>query len=82
MQFTVYSRKHRDAMAAYGTSLAPYYDRLACYEKRAAVINLETIADFIALRDSIGQQLEMDGNTIMICDAPVSFEDYLALHSR
>lgn len=82
MQFCVYSRKYRDVMAAYGTSLAPYYDRAACYEKRAAVINLETVADFCALRDAIGQQLQMDGSTLMICDAPADFDEYLALHRR
>ncbi len=74
MQFRVYSRKHRDVMAAYGRHLAPYYDRRACMEHRAAVINLETIADFIALQDSIGCALEMDGDLLMICDAPVSFD--------
>ena len=74
MQFKVYSRKYRDVMAAYGRYLAPYYDRLACMEHRAAVINLETIADFIALQDSIGCALEMADSVLMICDAPVSFD--------
>lgn len=74
MQFKVYSRKYADVMAAYGRHLAPYYDRWACMEHRAAVINLETIADFIALQDSIGCALEMDGDRLMICDAPVSFD--------
>ena len=64
-------------MAAYGRQLAPYYDRWACMEKRAAVINLETVADFIALRDSIGQQLQMDGATLMICDAPPDLDAYM-----
>ncbi len=77
MQFRIYSKKYSDAMAAYGTCLAPYYDRWACMEKRAAVINIETVADFIALRDSIGQQLQMDGDIIMICDAPADFDAYL-----
>jgi len=78
MQFKVYSRKYRDVMAAYGRHLAPYYDRWECMQQRAAVINLETIADFIALQDSIGCALQMDGGTLMICDAPVSLEAYLA----
>ena len=77
MQFKIYSRKYRDVMAAYGRHLAPYYDRWECMQQRAAVINLETIADFIALQDSIGQQLQMDGATLMICDAPVDFDAYL-----
>ena len=74
MQFKVYSRKYRYVMAAYGRYLAPYYDRWACMEHRAAVINLETIADFIALQDSIGCALEMADSVLMICDAPVSFD--------
>ena len=74
MQFKVYSRKYRDVMAVYGRYLAPYYDRWACMEHRAAGINLETIADFIALQDSIGCALEMADDLLMICDAPVSFD--------
>lgn len=74
MQFCVYSRKYLDVAAAYGQQLAPYRDSWASMEKRAVVINLETIADFIALQDSIGCALEMDGDLLMICDAPVSFD--------
>lgn len=74
MQFKVYSRKYTDVMAAYGRHLAPYYDRWECMEHRDAVINLETIADFIALQDSIGCALEMADSVLMICDAPVSFD--------
>lgn len=74
MQFKIYSRKYRDVMAAYGRHLAPYYDRWECMQQQAAVINLETIADFIALQDSIGCALEMADSVLMICDAPVSFD--------
>lgn len=74
MQFKIYSRKYRDVMAAYGRHLAPYRDSWASMEKRAVVINLETIADFIALQDSIGCALEMADSVLMICDAPVSFD--------
>lgn len=78
MQFCVYSRKYLDVAAAYGRQLAPYRDSWASMEKRAVVINLETIDDFTRLRDSIGHDLQMDGCTLMICDAPVSLEAYLA----
>lgn len=80
MQFKVYSRKYRDVMAAYGRHLAPYYDREACYQYRMAVINLETVADFCALRDAIGQEIKMDGNNLEIVDAPEDFFDYLRTH--
>lgn len=77
MQFKVYSRKHRDVMAAYGRYLAPYYDRAACYLYREAVINLETVGDFWELWQSIGQPVQVDGNRLMICDAPPDFDAYL-----
>lgn len=77
MQFKVYSRKYRDVMAVYGRYLAPYYDRWACMEHQAAVINLETIADFIALQDSIGCALEMADDLLMICDAPPDLDAYM-----
>lgn len=77
MQFKVYSRKYRDVMAAYGRYLAPYYDRWACMEHRAAVINLETVGDFWELWQSIGQPVQMDGNRLMICDAPPDLDAYM-----
>lgn len=77
MQFKVYSRKYRDVMAAYGRYLAPYYDRAACYEYREAVINLETVGDFWELWQSIGQPVQMDGNRLMICDAPPDLDAYM-----
>ena len=77
MQFCVYSRKYRDVMAAYGRQLAPYYDRWACMEKRAAVINLETVGDFWELWQSIGQPVQVDGNRLMICDAPPDLDAYM-----
>lgn len=77
MQFKIYSRKYRDVMAAYGRHLAPYYDRWECMQQRAAVINLETIADFTALQDSIGHRLLMDGNRLEIVDGPADFQDVL-----
>lgn len=80
MQFKVYSRKYGDVMAAYGRYLAPYYNRAACYEKRTAVIELETIADFSDLQDAIGLPLRMDGNFLEIEDAPADFETYLRIH--
>lgn len=78
MQFKVYSRKHRDVMAAYGRYLAPYYDRWACMEHRAAVINLETVGDFCALRDAIGFDLQIDGSYLEIVDAPADFQNVLS----
>lgn len=64
-------------MTAYGRYLAPYYDRWACMEERAAVINLETIADFTALQDSIGHRLLMGGDHLVIVDGPADFQDVL-----
>lgn len=81
MQFKVCSRKYRDVMAAYGRHLAPYYDKAACFEARAAVINLETVADFIALQDAVGFPLKMDGNRLEIADAPLDFDEYLRVHT-
>ena len=81
MQFRVYSRKYGDVMAAYGRFLAPYRDSWASMEKRAAVINLETIGDFGDLRDAIGWPLAIDGDLLEIEDAPVNFDEYLRLHT-
>lgn len=64
-------------MAVYGRYLAPYYDRWECMQQRTAVINLETIADFTALQDSIGHRLAMDGDLLEIVDGPADFQDVL-----
>lgn len=80
MLFRVYSRKYGDVMAAYGRFLAPYRDSWVSMEKRAVVINLETIGDYSELRDAIGYPLNMDGDILEIEDAPADLEAYLRAH--